>query len=135
MLNPFTFIDMRERVFICFLFIVEMIFHYVVILLLLVCAVLRFRKFTFYFSGYFCYYNFILYSLFSIGSLPGRVLKLVCFIFLFLPFPLNVMILVNFTAFLCIVKCSYPSLDLSSFDFHLLRVGCSQQIHFGSPFM
>lgn len=80
--------------FICFLFIVEMIFHYVVTLLLLVCAVLIFRKFTFYFNGYFCY-NFILYPPFSIGSLPGSVLKLVCFIFLSLPFPLNGMILVN----------------------------------------
>lgn len=58
-------------------------------------AVLRFRKFTFYFSGYFCYYNFILYPPFPVGSLPGRVLKLACIIFLFLPFPLNGMILVN----------------------------------------
>lgn len=72
-----------------------MIFHYVVTLLLLVCAVLIFRKFTFYFNGYFCYYNFILYPPFSIGSLPVSVLKLVCFIFLSLPFPLNGMILVN----------------------------------------
>ena len=95
MLNWLTFIGERERIFYLFSFYSWNDFSLCGNFAFALSAVLRFRKFTFYFSGYFCYYNFILYPPLPIGSLPGRVLKLAYIIFLFLPFPLNGMILVN----------------------------------------